>query len=112
MKIKNYNTWLAESIEWNDSEFATQSEKEVADVAEQELLTRELLIIEETDKVLFDKLSQLASTDDGEKVLEISGHLLTKFISPIEFIRWDRLGSEADVIEASYIIKCEDESKI
>jgi hypothetical protein len=109
-RVKLFEAWLAESA-WAEENFKSQGEKEVADVAEQELLSKELMIVEEEDD-LFGKLSQIASTEKGEKVLEITGHDLTKFSSPMEFIKWEKLGGDSEVISSCFIVKTVDKNKI
>lgn len=111
MYLKAFDLWLSESTSWADEKFATYSEKEVADVAEQELLTKELVIIEEGEP-LHDKFIQLSSTDQGENVLEVHGNELTMFSTPVNFLKWNRLGSDNKPIETRFIVKSIDTDRI
>jgi len=107
--IKNFEKFINEMMNWEEDLFTSHGEREVADIAEEELLTKNLVIIEEDDE-LFNKLVQVISTAEGEKVLEIDEHDLTKYSEPTEFIKWELLGSDSKPIETKFIIKTEDKS--
>jgi hypothetical protein len=117
--IKQFDIWLNESNEpldlkvpWTEMKFSTTGEKEVADVAEETLLTKNLFVIEEKSE-MFKKLSQIVSTTEGEPVLEVNGHTLTLIDTPFEFIKWDKLGATpSEIIESCFIVKGEDINKI
>lgn len=103
---------LFEDFHGLDTEiFVTNDEKEVEDIVHQELLTDDTEFIEK-ENPLFKKMEQIASTSDGEKILELNEHLVTKFDTPFEFIRWDRLGSDKKPLETCFIVKKADKSKI
>ena len=109
--FKNFNSWFFESKLWKEELFNNSGEKEVADIAEETLLTKDLILISQ-DEDSFKKLTQIISTQDGEKVLEIKEHLLTLYFTPIEFLRWDRIGADGKPIETQYIVKKVEENKI
>ena len=115
--IKQFDYWLNESsnqpkLPWTDMEFSTLGEKEVADVTEETLLTKNLFVIEESTE-MFNKLAQMSSTSEGEPVLNTNGHDLILFSTPFEFIKWNKLGTApSEVIETSFIVKGEDINKI
>ena len=86
--------------------FRSYNEEEVADIAEETLQSKHLIVFEAgCDECI--KLTQHASSEEGEKVLETTGNELTLFTVPVEFLRWDR-----DIAEPAYIIKGEDLNKI
>jgi hypothetical protein len=111
MHFKNYIEFLSESEIWKEMEFETKGEKEVYDIVEQEMLTTDLVTVQEGDDE-YGKLSQMASTSKGEKVLQVVDHELTKFDTPFEFIKWDRLGSDKQPIETCFIVKISDAEKL
>jgi hypothetical protein len=109
--FKLFESFIFESEDWRDILFTTQDEKEVADIAEEELLTKELVVFNEGEDS-FNKLEQMASTDKGEKVLENTSNELTKFSVPFEFLKWDVIGSDKLPIESSFIMKKVDTKKL
>ena len=109
--IKNFKNWLAESISWKDMKFE-DTENDVADIAEQELLTKELVIIDEEEKEIFRKLDQISSVNKGKIVLEIHDHILSKYETPFEFLKWEHLGNNEIVLYYDYILKLEDYDKV
>ena len=117
--LKNFSSFLGESnsplkgagTPWEEMVFSTMGEKEVADVTEESLLSKHLFVICEDD-ALYDKLDQIASSTEGEPVLETNGHNLVMFTTPIEFLRWDKLGSNGEAVEYCYVVKGEDLNKI
>lgn len=114
--LHDFNNWLNEAntpkVSWSDMAFATTGEKEVADIAEETLLTKQLFVICESDDS-YVKLTQTASSSEGEPVLETNGHDLILFTTPFEFIKWNKLGSApSEIIESCFIVKGEDLNKI
>lgn len=114
--IKKFNNWLNEAmaprLTWEDMEFPTHGEKEVADVAEETLLTKNLFVVCEGEDA-FKKLTQMSTTNDSEPVLETNGHDLILFTTPFEYIQWNKLGStQSEIIETCFIVKSEDFNKI
>lgn len=114
--IKKFDKWLNEAmtpqLSWEDMEFATHGEKEVADVAEETLLTKHMFVICEGEDA-YKKLLQISSSGEGEPVLETNGHDLILFSTPFEFIQWNKLGSApSEIIETCFIVKGEDFNKI
>ena len=107
MKIKKFIDFLNENhTDWKDMTFNTIPEKEVADVTEETLNSKYLMVFtNESDE--YKKLKQHESTQAGEKILETTGNDLILFTSPLEFIRWDKKTDDS-----SYILKAEDYSKI
>ena len=107
--IKNFRDFLLESevgkdtILWKEMNFETASEKAVCDVAEETLLTKDLVVIYEGTSA-FTKLEQIISTGEGEKVLEVTGQKLFLYDTPFEFLKWDVIGSSSDVIESAFIV--------
>jgi len=107
--IKNFRDFLLESevgkdaILWKEMSFETSSEKAVCDVAEETLLTKDLVVIHEGTSA-FTKLEQIISTGEGEKVLEVTGQQLFLYDTPFEFLKWDVMGSGSDVIESVFIL--------
>ena len=57
-------------------------------------------------------MSQYCSSEKGEKVLENTGNVLTKFDKPFEFLKWEKLGASEEPIETCFIVRTEDEKKI
>jgi hypothetical protein len=111
MHFKSFKSFISESESWKDMDFSTKGEKEVFDVVEGELLTSELLVVEEGDDA-YGQLTQLTSSNKGVKVLQVVDHELTKYETPFEFIKWDRLGSDKLPIESCYVIKINDAGKL
>ena len=114
--LQKFNSWLNEAattkLTWVEMDFPTHGEKEVADVTEETLLTKNLFVICEGED-LFKKLTQITSTEKGELVLETNGHDLILFTTPFEFIQWNKLGaSDEEIIDSCFIIKGEDLNKI
>lgn len=110
MKFKTYIDFIKESIDWTD-DLITSQEMEIADAAENTLLTKDLCIIGEDDDS-YSKLEQLASANSSEIVLEITGHTLISYTVPLEFLKWERLGTNDVVYETCFIAKMNDLSKI
>ena len=109
MKLKTFNEFVNENevmTDWSDMKFRTYNEEEVADVAEQTLSSKQLIVISGKTPE-YTKLEQYASSEEGEKVLEVTGNELTLFTVPFDFLRWDK-----DIDEPSFIIKGEDLDKI
>lgn len=109
MHVKSFLDFLNESnhIDWSEMEFRSIPEKEVADVAEETLLSRYLIVFTEG----YDehtKLKQYASSEEGEKVLETTGNELTLYKTPCEFLKWDK---EIEV-EPTFILRGEDSDMI
>lgn len=120
MYVKTYKDFLASNVtisqttnesskytDWNNMKFESSNEREVADVVEQTLMTKNLLVIEKGSDE-FSKMEQHSSTEGGEKVLEITGNDLTLYTVPCEFIKWDK-EIESD---PTFIIRGEDYTKI
>ena len=109
--LLTFDTWISESTEWKNRSFLSSVEKSVADIAEQELLTTDLLIINDGDSI-YDKLNQVCSSSgQNEKVLDLSNNIIIKFQTPFEFLKWDILGADKKPIESFYIIKRSDNNK-
>lgn len=107
--IKNFREFLLEGEEkdtvlWKELSFETTSEKAVCDVAEETLLTKDLAVIYDGSKP-FTKLSQVISTGEGEKVLEVTGQKLYLYSTPFEFLKWEVIGSSSEPIETMFIVK-------
>ncbi len=107
--IKDFRSFLLETevtkdaILWKEIDFRSSSEKAVCDVAEETLLTKDLVVIYEGTSA-FTKLTQIASTDEGEKVLEITGQKLYLYDTPFEFLKWEVIGSSSEPIETTFIL--------
>lgn len=115
MKIKNFNQFLNESVDpclipWNEVAFDKRS-IEVADIVEETLLTKNLLLVEE-ECTTYDSLLQMADTEKGEPVLEIQSNEVLLYSIPFEFIKWVILGADNKAINSWFIIKTEDLQKI
>jgi hypothetical protein len=115
MKIKTFDDFINESLNrtsWEKMEFPSHGEKEVADVAEETLLTKHLVVIHETDD-LYDKISQLAASQEAEPVLEVSKHTLSLYSTPFEFLSWVVIGSTPeDILERNFVLRTEDLKKV
>lgn len=108
-KIRKFSDFLNEKIEWAHYRFNTQGEREVADVAEETLQSTQLCVIEPGDKG-FEKLEQTFDACEPEMVLETDRHNLSFCKEPIEFLKWERLGSDGEPIEHCFIVKAADTS--
>jgi len=109
MKFLTFKMFLNESdgTAWKEMDFVSSGERSVHDVAIETLLTDDLIVICEDDDN-FGKFEQLASTSqDGEKVLEITGHSLELYNSPFEFLKWEFLGASKEVIDTCFIVPVE-----
>lgn len=109
--ITNFKDFLFEhlgsKIDWIDMDFRSHQEMEVADVAEETLQSKYLIVFYEHSSE-FEKFKQHASAEQGEKVLETDGHELTLFTKPVEFLMWN---SEIET-QPIFIIRGEDYDKI
>ena len=107
--IKDFMSFLLESeiskdiILWKEASFNSSSEKKVRDIAEESLLTKDLVLVYEGTSA-FIKLFQIASTEECEKLLEITGQKLCLFETPFEFIKWEIVGSSSETIETTFIL--------
>ena len=108
--ISSFQEFLNESskceIQWEKMDFRSYNEKEVADIAEESLFTKNLVVFLKGCPQ-YVKLEQHASSEEGEKVLEVTGNDLTLFTTPFDFLKWDR-----EIDDPAYIMKTEDTDKI
>jgi hypothetical protein len=116
MKIKSFNEFLNESVDpclipWNEVGLTDNPSMEVADVVEETLLTKNLLVVEEECEI-YHSLLQLKDTEKGEIILQVPSNEVTLFNIPFEFIKWDILGTDSKPINSWFIIKTEDLQKI
>ena len=109
--IQKFNEWINESIYWEDYEFQSKSEMEVADIIEEALLTKEIVIIEEHENA-FIKLEQQTSSEEGEIILEVTEQRVTQYETPFDVMKWERLGTNEEAIETYFIVKSEDYKRI
>ena len=103
----DYYKLLEGHIDWSEMEFRSAPEKEVADVAEETLSSKYLIVFSDKSPQ-HEKLKQHASSEQGKIVLETDGNNLTLFTVPCEFLRWDMEIEQ----EPLFIIRGEDYDKI
>lgn len=111
MKIYNFREFINETS-IRDIEMNSRGEKAVYDLAEETLLSKDLIVICERDED-FEKYKQIVSSQQSKEVLRLTGHVLYHLIEPFEFLQWDIIGSTPqEVIETCFIVKEEDSKKI
>jgi len=104
--IKNFSDFLLESenhVLWKEIDFQSNEEKAVADVAEESLLTPNLVVVYEGTSA-YTKLAQIASSEKGEPVLEITANKLIMYTVPFDFLKWETLGTSSEPIETCYVV--------
>ena len=115
MKILKFKEFLNEGVNRSDLRDLPPEgdrEKTVYDLAEETLLTKDIIIICEDDDD-FEKLKQIISVQEKELILQITGNVLYHLKTPFEFLQWDIIGSSTDeIIETCFMIKEEDQDKI
>lgn len=103
----NYYKLIENYIDWAEMKFRSIPEKEVADVAEETLSSKYLIVFDDKSPQ-HKKFKQYASSEQGELVLETDGNNLTLFTVPCDFLQWDMEIQE----EPLFIIRGEDYDKI
>lgn len=103
MIIKKFDEFLLEKSFWEEIDFQTKGEKEVANAAEEALVSDQLVVVHEEDE-LFSKFLQISSSDEPTPVLQVTGHNLYMYDSPVEYLKWDMVGAGDEVIETSFIV--------
>jgi len=104
--IKNFSDFLLESenhVLWKEIDFQSNEEKTVSDVAEESLLTPDLVVVYEGTSA-YTKLTQITSSENGEEVLKITGNRLTMYTVPFDFLKWETLGASSETIETCFIV--------